>query len=153
MILITGNLSLHCWQLIWKMTASSPKSGMLTAKLLRAKVGCGTWTPASHQGIDTIATLNKRETLQFSAAFHTDSTLLLQMGKEGQTTDKECFPQYIGLQYFHCAHYHPLKLNLYGYFNYQETENVIIRSLPHIACVECIKPASLQPTQYVCYLR
>lgn len=70
------------------MTASFPQSWMLTAKLLRAKVGCETWTPASHQGINTIATLNKREMLQFSAAFHTNSSLFLQMGKEGQTPDK-----------------------------------------------------------------
>lgn len=88
MILIAGNLSLHCWQLIWKMTTSFPQSWMLTAKLLRAKVGCEIWTPASHQGINTTATLNKKEMLEFSAAFYRNSSLLLESGKEGQPTDK-----------------------------------------------------------------
>lgn len=92
MIPITGNLWLHCWQLIWKMTASFPQSWTLTAKLLRAKVGCEIWTPASHQGINTIATLNKRETLEFSAAFYTNSSLLLQMGKKDKLQIKGVFP-------------------------------------------------------------
>lgn len=70
------------------MTASFPQSWMLTAKLLRAEVGCEIWTPASHQGINTTATLNKREMLEFSEAFYTNSSLLLQMGKGGETTDK-----------------------------------------------------------------